>query len=110
MQLRSNAVQQHRDVPGCGLTSPHYSSVAHNRRLRPRELSLLSSAQSGEDDLGEFYVRFEKIKDFHRKNQGINARQFINELDELVKGDGMQTLKVDEEDEPVIIDCTWIDS
>ena len=87
----------------------HYSSEAKQCRLRPRELSLLSSAQPGEDDLGEFYVRFEKIKDFHRKNQGINARQFLNELDELVKGDGMQTLKVEEEDEPIIIDCKWID-
>jgi len=73
-------------------------------RLRPGELSLLSAAPPGEDDLGEFYVRFEKVKDFHRKNQGINARQFLNELDELVKGDGLQTVQVEDEDEPVIID------
>ena len=73
-------------------------------RLRPQELSLLSAAQPGEDDLGEFYSRFEKVKDFHRKNQ-VNARQFLNELDELVKGDGMQTLQVEDEDKPVIIDC-----
>jgi len=28
----------------------------------------------------------------------------LNELDEMVKGDGMQTLQVEDEDEPVIID------
>ena len=56
------------------------------------------------DDLDEFYVRFEKIKDFHRKNQGINARAFLNELEELVKGDGLQTVQADENEEPVIID------
>ena len=83
-------------------------ALSDRRSLRPRELSLLSSASPGQDDLAEFYIRFEKIKDFHRKNQGLNARQFLNELDELVKGDGMQTLQVEDEDEPIIIDSEWI--
>ena len=88
MQLRKDLVLQYEDLPG----------------LRPRELALLSAAPPGEDDLGEFYVRFEKVKDFHRKNQGLNARQFINELDELVTSDGLQTVQVDENDEPLIVD------
>lgn len=74
--------------------------------LRPKELGLLSAPPGGGDDLAEFYIRFEKIKDFHRKNQNINSRQFVNELDELVRGDGVQTMQLDPDEDPVIIDCT----
>lgn len=57
------------------------------------------------DDLDEFYARFEGIKDFHRQHRNINPRDFINELDELVKGDGMQTIYAEGEEEPIIVDC-----
>ncbi|WVQ79096.1 hypothetical protein IAT38_001190 [Cryptococcus sp. DSM 104549] len=86
--LRKELVDLYEDAPG----------------LRPKELSLLSAPAPGEDDLAEFYVRFNKIKDFHGRNPGINSRQFINELDELVKGDGVQTIEVDGEEEPTVID------
>ena len=86
--MRSDLVRQYEDEPG----------------LRPVELSLLSAPPPGEDDLAEFYVRFEKIKDFHHRNPGINARQFVSELDELVRGDGMQVFMVEGEDEPTVID------
>jgi splicing factor 3A subunit 3 len=76
-------------------------------RLRPRELALLSAPPAGQDDLAEFYVRFEKIKDFHKKNQGINARQFLSEIDELVRNDGIQTIQVEDEEEPIVIDREW---
>jgi splicing factor 3A subunit 3 len=72
--------------------------------LRPREIALLSAPPPGQDDLAEFYVRFEKIKSFHTKNQGINARQFLTEIDELVRSDGIQTIQVEDEEEPIIID------
>jgi splicing factor 3A subunit 3 len=81
-------VEQYEDLPG----------------LRPRELALLSAPPPGEDDLAEFYVRFSKVKDFHRRNTGINTRQFVNDLDEMVKGDGLQTIYVDEETEPMIVE------
>ena len=73
-------------------------------RLRPRELALLSAPAPGEDDLAEFYVRFNKVKDFHRQNTNINARTFLNEIDELVRSDGLQTVYVEDEEEPIIID------
>ena len=76
----------------------------HLFRLRPQELELLSAPAAGQDDLAEFYVRFEKIKDFHRKNPGINSRQFVNELNDLVKNDGLQTMQVEDEEEAVVID------
>ncbi|AUB27813.1 splicing factor 3A subunit 3 [Cryptococcus neoformans] len=86
--LRKELVEQYEDIPG----------------LRPRELALLSAPAPGEDDLAEFYTRFNKIKDFHSRNAGINARQFINELDELVKGDGVQVIQVEGEEEPTVVD------
>lgn len=64
----------------------------------------MSAPPAGQDDLAEFYTRFEKVKDFHQKNQGINARQFLSEIDELVRSDGLQTIHVEGEDEPVVID------
>ncbi|ORX36512.1 hypothetical protein BD324DRAFT_629158 [Kockovaella imperatae] len=87
VQLRQDLVNEYEDLPG----------------LRPTELALLSAPPAGEDDLAEFYVRFEKIKEFHHKNRNINARQFINELDELVKGDGMTAIPT-EDGEPIIVD------
>ncbi|EIW66571.1 splicing factor 3A subunit 3 [Tremella mesenterica] len=87
-ELRSDLLEQYEDLPG----------------LRPIELSLLSAPPPGKDDLAEFYSRFEKIKDFHKRNPGINARAFINDLDELVKGDGMQVVEVEGDDEPTVID------
>lgn len=68
-------------------------------RLRPVELQLLSVPPAGEgvDQLGEFYSRFEKVKEFHRKNQNINARQFLSEIDEMVQSDGLQTTEVEGE-------------
>ncbi|GFZ42563.1 hypothetical protein JCM24511_00279 [Saitozyma sp. JCM 24511] len=87
-ELRKNLVLTYEDAPG----------------LRPRELALLSAPPAGQDDLAEFYVRFEKIKDFHKKNQGINARQFLSEIDELVRNDGIQTIQVEDEEEPIVID------
>jgi len=77
-------------------------------RLRPLELAALTAppgAKGQGDDLDEFYARFEGIKDFHRQHRNINPRDFINELDELVKGDGMQTIYAEGEDEPIIVDC-----
>ncbi|ORY22495.1 hypothetical protein BCR39DRAFT_551420 [Naematelia encephala] len=87
-ELRGELIVQYEDVPG----------------LRPRELALLSQPPPGEDDLAEFYVRFNKIKDFHRRNPGLNARQFLNELDELVKGDGVQTLTGEGDDGEIVVD------
>jgi splicing factor 3A subunit 3 len=81
-------LHQYEDLPG----------------LRPQELQLLSQPPAGEDELGEFYKRFEGVKDFHRRNQGINTRQFLNDLDELVKGDGLQVIQVEEDEEPMIVE------
>ena len=64
----------------------------------------MSAPPAGQDDLAEFYTRFEKIKDFHHKNPGINARQFINELDELVKSDGITVVQTEEDEEPIMVD------
>ncbi|KAK4683934.1 splicing factor 3A subunit 3, partial [Tremellales sp. Uapishka_1] len=88
VELRSLLVQQYEDLPG----------------LRPKELSLLSAPPPGQDDLAEFYRRFEGVKDFHRRNPGINARQFLNELDDLVKSDGLQSIHVEDEEEALTID------
>lgn len=79
-------------------------------RLRPTELALLSAPPAGEgvDELAEFYTRFEKIKDFHKKNQNINAREFLNEIDELVHSDGLETIQV-EDPESGLIETTVID-
>jgi splicing factor 3A subunit 3 len=90
VQLRSDLVTQYSDLPG----------------LRPKELALLSASGtgSGQDDLQEFYKRFEKVKDFHRKNPGMNARQFINELDDLVRSDGLQSVQVDDDEEAIVVD------
>ncbi|WVR03823.1 hypothetical protein IAU60_000819 [Kwoniella sp. DSM 27419] len=87
-KLRTELVDLYEDVPG----------------LRPRELQLLSAPPAGEDDLAEFYVRYNKIKDFHQRNPGLSSRQFTNELDELVNGDGVQTIHVEGDEEPTIID------
>lgn len=70
--------------------------------LRPVELSLLS-AQSGagatdDNQLAEFYSRFEKIKDFHHKNTNINARELITAIDEMVKDDGIHRYTVEDEE------------
>ena len=72
--------------------------------LRPKEIQLLSQPPAGEDELAEFYKRFEGVKDFHARNRNINTRQFINDLDELVKGDGLQIIPVEDDDEPMIIE------
>ncbi|WRT65712.1 uncharacterized protein IL334_002660 [Kwoniella shivajii] len=86
--LRKELVDFYEDLPG----------------LRPRELQLLSAPQAGEDDLAEFYTRYNKIKDFHQRNPGISSRQMISQVDELVKGDGIQTVHVEGDAEPTIID------
>lgn len=65
---------------------------------------MLSQPPAGEDELGEFYRRFEGVKDFHRRNKGINTRQFVNDLDELVKGDGLQVIQVEDDEEPMIVE------
>lgn len=72
--------------------------------MRPSELQLLSQPAPGEDELGEFYKRFEGVKEFHRRNKNINTRQFINDLDDLVKGDGLQVIQVEEDEEPMIVE------
>jgi splicing factor 3A subunit 3 len=64
----------------------------------------LSAPAPGDDDLAEFYIRFNKVKDFHRQNTNINARTFLNEIDELVRSDGLQTVYVEDEEEPIVID------
>ena len=87
-QLRKDLLHQYEDLPG----------------LRPQEIQLLSQPAAGEDELGEFYKRFEGVKDFHRRNKGINTRQFLNDLDELVKGDGLQVIQVEEDEEPMIVE------
>lgn len=87
-QLRKDLLNQYEDLPG----------------LRPQEIALLSQPPAGEDELGEFYRRFEGVKDFHRRNKGINTRQFVNDLDELVKGDGLQVIQVEEDEEPMIVE------
>lgn len=81
-------MNQYEDLPG----------------LRPQEIQLLSQPPAGEDELGEFYRRFEGVKDFHRRNKGINTRQFVNDLEELVKGDGMEVIQAGEDEEPIIVD------
>nr|XP_019050393.1 splicing factor 3A subunit 3 [Kwoniella bestiolae CBS 10118]OCF29323.1 splicing factor 3A subunit 3 [Kwoniella bestiolae CBS 10118] len=86
--LRKELVDFYEDLPG----------------LRPKELELLSAPPPGEDDLAEFYVRYNKIKDFHQRNPGISSRQFITQVDELVKGDGVQSFTVEGDEEPTIID------
>ena len=65
---------------------------------------MLSVPATAGDPLEEFYIRFSKVKDFHRKNPGVSGRQFILELEELVKGDGMQIVRVEGEEEPVVLD------
>lgn len=92
-ELRHSLALMYEDMPG----------------LRPTELSLLSAPAPGEgvDELAEFYTRFEKVKDFHRKNPGINARALINEIDEMVNSDGLQTVEVEGEEEPIVIDREW---
>lgn len=75
--------------------------------MRPIELAALTAppgAKGQGDDLEEFYARFEKIKDFHRSHRDINPRSFLNELDELVKGDGLETVYVEDEAEPMVVD------
>lgn len=64
-------------------------------------MALLSAppASEGVDELAEFYSRFEKIKDFHRKNQNLNARELVNEIDELVNSDGLEKVTVEDPDE-----------
>lgn len=114
--LRKELVEQYEDIPGCVLYVTCVIPCSRpSHRLRPRELALLSAPSPGEDDLAEFYTRFNKIKDFHSRNAGINARQFINELDELVKGDGVQVIQVEGEEEPTVVDrepirmrCAWM--
>ncbi|OCF31700.1 splicing factor 3A subunit 3 [Kwoniella heveanensis BCC8398] len=86
--LRKELVDLYEDIPG----------------LRPRELELLSAPPAGQDDLAEFYTRYNKIKSFHQRNPGISSRQFVNELDDLVKGDGVQSIQVDGDAEPTILD------
>ncbi|OCF75015.1 splicing factor 3A subunit 3 [Kwoniella mangroviensis CBS 8886] len=86
--LRKELVDFYEDLPG----------------LRPKELELLSAPAPGEDDLAEFYVRYNKIKDFHQRNPGMSSRQFINQVDDLVKGDGIQSFTVEGDEEPTIID------
>ncbi|WWC96929.1 hypothetical protein V866_003804 [Kwoniella sp. B9012] len=86
--LRKELVDFYEDLPG----------------LRPKELELLSAPAPGEDDLAEFYVRYNKIKDFHQRNPGISSRQFINQVDELVKGDGARSFTVKGDEDPTIID------
>lgn len=87
-QLRQDLLSQYEDFPG----------------LRPQELQLLSQPPAGEDELAEFHKRFEGVKEFHSRNKNINTRQFINDLDELVKGDGLQVVQVEEDEEPMIIE------
>lgn len=73
--------------------------------LRPVELQALTAPPKGEgDELGEFYGRFEKIKDFHRKNTNINARQLINEIEDMVQSDGLEKIQVEGDEEPIIVD------
>ena len=55
----------------------------------------------------EFYSRFEKIKDFHRQHRNINARSFLNEVEEMVKGDGMETVYVEDDSEPMVVDSGY---
>ncbi|KAL7419570.1 Pre-mRNA-splicing factor sap61 [Cryptotrichosporon argae] len=87
-ELRKNLVAMYEDAPG----------------LRPRELALLSAPAAGADDLAEFYARFDRIKDFHKRNADISARQFLHEIDEMVRSDGLQEVYVDDQDEPIVID------
>ncbi|TXT12875.1 hypothetical protein VHUM_01276 [Vanrija humicola] len=87
-ELRKTLVDTYEDLPG----------------LRPTELALLSAPPAGEDELGEFYKRFEAVKAFHTNNTNINARQFLHEIDELVRSDGLETVYVEDEEEPIIID------
>ncbi|BEI85280.1 hypothetical protein CcaverHIS002_0506810 [Cutaneotrichosporon cavernicola] len=89
-ELRHNLALLYEDAPG----------------LRPTELAALSAPPPGEgvDELAEFYTRFEKVKDFHRKNTGLNARALIASIDDMVDSDGLQVIEVEGEEEPVIID------
>lgn len=93
-ELQHNLVLMYEDIPG----------------LRPTELQALTAPAKGEgDELAEFYSRFEKIKDFHRKNTNINARQLINEIEDMVNSDGLEKIEVEGEEEPMIVDreLTW---
>jgi splicing factor 3A subunit 3 len=66
-------------------------------RVRRRETELLDipqSASSG-DELSEFYVRLNKIKDFHRKYPDTPSDPFAVELNGVL---GQDTLEDDQED------------
>jgi splicing factor 3A subunit 3 len=113
--LRESLVRQYEDEPGYVCWNPSRRIARSNflliASLRPVELAALTAppgAKGQGDDLDEFYARFEKIKDFHRQHRNINSRAFINELEELVKGDGMETVYVDDEQEPIIVDSQLI--
>lgn len=100
-ELRHNLVLMYEDIPG----------------LRPVELQALTAPPKGKgDELAEFYSRFEKIKDFHKRNTNINARQLINEIEEMVQSDGLQKVQVEGEEEPIIVDreftsfCSYTDA
>jgi splicing factor 3A subunit 3 len=76
--------------------------------LRAQELLKVSAPATapGQDDLEEFYTRFNKIKDHHSQHPDLDLdlRGFLSELKQLVDGDGLQRIQVEGEEEEVV-DC-----
>ncbi len=80
--------------------------ILHVFRLRAQELQKISAppAAPGQDDLIEFYARFNKIKDHHSQHPDLELelRGFLSELKQLVDGDGLQRIQVEGEEEEVV--------
>jgi hypothetical protein len=59
---------------------------------------------SGQDDLAEFYVRFNKIKDHHSRHPDVDVdlRTFMAELRNLVESDGLQRMPVEGGEDEII--------
>lgn len=80
--------------------------ILHAYSLRAQELQKISApaAAPGQDDLVEFYTRFNKIKDHHSQHPDLDLdlRGFLSELKQLVDGDGLQRIQVEGEEEEVV--------
>ena len=74
--------------------------------LRAQELLKISAPATApdQDDLEEFYTRFNKIKDHHSQHPDLDLdlRGFLSELKQLVDGDGLQRIQVEGEEEEVV--------
>jgi splicing factor 3A subunit 3 len=84
-------------------------------RLRVAEIDVLSVPASSkapgsnpQDDLSEFYTRFNHIKKVHQDRQAAGTTQepelrtFLRSLEELVKSDGLERVILEDGEEEVI--------